>query len=249
MHKNMSGFGYVGNGGFPSSSSSNLSPLAPPFTLDRSNSKTNTNPLGNFTETKQPYGVPFSSSLHNWQYTPSSQTGTDYISYCGPENDSLRTTSLPLANDYSYLGSELINPPSVHWAPPNPNTTDPTSKPFSYSGATKQFYAPYASLAIDDNAPLVGLNEANYDLLSTSGFVPMAGSSQVDYSQGFSSLDFPPPWGGYWNGLAEGKCGKRTDIDASFHLERTDHPRSHASEDYLKQGMNIKYHCLGFMFY
>lgn len=234
MHRDMIGFGYGGNGGFPSSSSSNLSPLAPPFTVNRSNSKANINSLSNFTETPQPCGVPFSSSLHNWQYSHSPPQGTDYISYCGSENDSLRTTSVVSANDYSYLGSELVNPPSVHWAPPNPNTTDPVSDPFSYGGATKQYYAPYVSQAIDDNVSLAGLNEANIDLLSTSGIVPMVGTSQVDYSQ-----DLSPPWGGYWNGLSEGKRGKRTDITGSFHLEGTDHPGSHAYQDYLKHGMTF----------
>lgn len=239
MHKDIVGFGYVGNGGFPSSSSSNLSPLAPPFTVDRSNLKANMNSLSNITETPQPCGVPFSSSLHNWQYSNSSPQGTDYISYCGSENDSSRTMSVPSANDYSYLGSELVNPPSVHWAPPNPNTTEPESNSFPYGGATKQYYAPYVSQASDDNVSLVGLNEANYDLISTSGLVPMVGYSQVDYSQGLSNLEFPSPWGGYWNGLSEGKRGKRTDITGNFHLGRTDLPGSHAYQDYLKQGMII----------
>lgn len=222
MHKDMVGFGYVGNGGFSSSSSSNLSPLAPPFTVDRSNFKANVNSFSNFTETSQPWGVPFSSSLHNWPYTHSSPPGTECISYCGSENDSLRTTSVPSANDYSYLGSELTNPPSVHWAPPNPNTRDRASNPFSYGGATKQYYAPYVSQAIDDNV---------------SGLVPMVGSSQVGYIQGLSNLEFPPSWDGYWNGLSEGERGKRTDSDGSFHLEGTDLPGSHAYQDYLKQGM------------
>ncbi|KAL8095619.1 uncharacterized protein LOC141688931 isoform X2 [Apium graveolens] len=234
MPKDMAGFGYFGNGGFPSSSSSNLSPLAPPFTVDRSNSKANLNSLSNFTETSQPYGVTFSSSLHNWQFSHSSSQGTDYISHCGSENDSLRTTSVPSANDFSYLGSELVNSPTVHWAPPNRNTTDPASNQFSCGGATKRYYAPYVSQAIDDNVSLPGLNEVNYDLLSTSGLVPIVGTSQVDYSQGLSSLEFPPQWGGYWNGLSHGKRGKRTDITGSFHLEGTDLPGSHAYQDYLK---------------
>ncbi|KAK1366379.1 hypothetical protein POM88_041940 [Heracleum sosnowskyi] len=237
MNKDMVGFGFVGNGGFPSSLSSNLSPLAPPFTVDRSNSKANMNSLSNFTETPQPYGVPFSSSLHNWQYSHSSPQGTDYISYCGTENDSLRTTSVPSANDYSNLGSKLDNPASVHWAPPNPNTTDPVSDPFSYGGATKQYYSPYVSQAIDDNVSLVGLNEVNYDLLSSSGLVSMVGSSPVDYSQGLSSLEFPSPWGGYWNGMSEGKRGKRTDVTGNFHQGGTDLPGSHTYQDYMKQGV------------
>ncbi|XP_017258863.1 uncharacterized protein LOC108227963 [Daucus carota subsp. sativus] len=245
-HRDMMGFGYVSSGGAPSSSSSNLSPLAPPFSVDRSKSKTNTNPLSNFAENSQSYGVPLGSSSLNWQYPQSSQPGVDYISYCSTssENDSLQATSLPSANDYSYLGSELNNLPSVHWASPNPNTMDPKSNMFSYGGGSKQYYGPYVSQAVDDNASLVGLDEANgnHDLLSTSGLVPMVGSSQVDCSQGLSSLECQSSWGGYWNGLSAGKRGKRSDIDGSFHLKGTDLPGSHAYQDYLEQGVvSVRY--------
>lgn len=210
LHKDMMSFGYLGNGGL--SSASNLSPLAPPFTVDRTNPKFDLKPISNFSETNT-YGVPF-SSLHNWQYPHSSASGPEY---------------------HSNYESEPINPPSVHWAPPNTNTTDPTNNPFSYSGDPKQYYPTYQ--VVDDNVSSVGLNEANYELLSSSGLVPVVGSSQVDYSQGLSSLGFAPPRGGYWNGLSEGNCGRRTDIDGSFHFEETDFRGPHVYRDYLKQGM------------
>lgn len=225
------GLGYLGNGG---PSSSNLSPLAPPFTVDRSNPKSNSNPLTIFTE-PPPYGVPFTSSLHNWQYPQPSASRPDFISKFDSEVDSIRTTSLPSANDYCYLGSESINPPSTQWAPPNPSVSN-SSNPLSYLGAPKQYYPPYASQVVDDNSSLVGVNEANYDLLSNSGLVPMVGSSQVDYTQGLSGVEFPPPWGGFWNGLAEGKRGKRTEADGSFRLEEADLSGSIVYKDYKKQG-------------
>ncbi|KAL1822335.1 hypothetical protein ACET3Z_009113 [Daucus carota] len=224
LQKDMMSFGYLGNGGL-SSAASNLSPLAPPFTVDRANPKFDLNPIGNFSEPNA-FGVPF-SSFHNWQYPRSSASGPEYYSNYESEIGSLHTA------DYSYLGSEPINPPTAHWAPPNPNTTDPTNNPFSYSGAPKQYYPPYQVL--DNNVSSVGHGEANYELLSSSGLVPVVGSSQVDYTQGLSSLEFAPPWGGYWNGLSEGNCGRRTDIDGSFHFEETDFPGPHVYRDYLKQ--------------
>ncbi|KAL8127667.1 uncharacterized protein LOC141721522 [Apium graveolens] len=224
LHKDMMSFGYLGNGGL-SSAASNLSPLAPPFTVDRSNTKFDSNLISNFSENN--YGVPFSSSLHDWQYPQPSASAPEYYSNYESEIGSLHTT------EYSYPGSGPINPPNVHWAPPNPNTTDPKSNPFSYSGAPKQYYPTYQ--VVDDSVSSVGLSEANYELLSSSGIVPVAGSSQVDYSQGLSSLEFAPPWGGYWNGLSEGNCGRRTDIDGSFHFEEADFPGPHVYRDYLNQ--------------
>lgn len=226
LHKDMMSFGYLGNGGL-SSAASNLSPLAPPFTVDRSNPKIDSSSINNFSENT--YGVPFSSSLHNWQYPHPSASAPEYYSNYESEIGSLHTI------DYSYLGSEPMNPPNVHWTPPNPNTTDPTNNPFSYSGAPKQYYPPYQ--VVDDSVSSVGFSEANYELLSSSGIVPVVGSSQIDYSQGLSSVEFAPPWGGYWNGLSEGNCGRRTDIDGSFHFEEADFPGPHVYRDYLKQGM------------
>lgn len=235
----MMGLGYLGNGGGPSSS--NLSPLAPPFTVDRSNPKanpnSNTNPLATFTE-PTPYGVPFSSSLHNWHYSQPSVSRPDFVSDFESEVNSVRTTSLPLGNDYCYLGSESINPPSTQWAPPNPSVSN-TTNPFSYLGGANQYYPPYGSQVVDDNSSLVGVNEVGYDLLSTAGIVPMVGSSQVDYTQGLSTVEFPPPWGSFWNGLGEAKRGKRAEADGSSHLEEVDLSGSLAYKDNKKQGIFV----------
>ncbi|KAK3042832.1 hypothetical protein RJ639_001105 [Escallonia herrerae] len=223
------GLGYVGYGG--SSSSSNLSPLAPPFTVDRSNSNPNSNPLVHFTE--PPYAaVPFNS----WQYPHSSSSRTDFYA-SNSDVDSIRTASLPSASDYGTVGLDPINPPNPRWAPLDASAgTNKGIHSFSYLGDPKPYYPPYASPVVNDDAPLMSLNEANFDSLVTSGLLPMDGSSRVDYTQTLTGLEYPPQWGGFWNGLAEGKRGKRMDVDGSFCSEETNITDLLVYNNYAKKG-------------
>ena len=108
------GFGSFGNGG-SSSSSSNLSALAPPFTVDRPVSKPLSNPLVNFTEST--YAAPFNSSLHNWVHPQSPVSRPDYFSNPNSAVDSVQATGVPPSNAYRYTVSQPVNSPVVHLPP------------------------------------------------------------------------------------------------------------------------------------
>ncbi|KAA8533520.1 hypothetical protein F0562_031046 [Nyssa sinensis] len=230
------GLGSLGNGG-SSSSSSNLSASAPPFSVDRSNPKP---PLFHLTES-------FSSSFHNWQYSHSSASTPDFFGNPVTEVDSIRTTYLPSMNDHLYSGSQSISSPSTHWPPLNPTVKNETNA-FSYlqySGGiptnhvdSKPYYPSYVP-PVDDDTPLVSLNEPSYDLLSSSLVVPLDGSSQVDYTESLSGLEYTTQWGGFWNGLADREQGKRLELDRSFCSEEMDVAGSYAYKDYMKQGACI----------
>ncbi|CAK9158255.1 unnamed protein product [Ilex paraguariensis] len=224
----MMGVGYLGSGG-PSSSSSNLSALAPPFTVDRSNPKSNSNPLVHFNDSL--YAAPFNQT---WVYPYSTAPRPDFVSNPDLEVDSIRTTSLPLANDNGYPGSGSINP-SGHWS-----TLHPTAKTgrdaFSYSVEAKPYCHPYVLPMVDDDSPLVAINEPSYDLLSTSGHSRLNVSPQVDYTQSLSPLEYKPQWSGFWTGLADAKRSKRIELDGSSYSEEKNGSGSHVYKPYIKQG-------------
>ncbi|PSS32932.1 Sickle tail protein [Actinidia chinensis var. chinensis] len=237
----MMGLGSFVNGG-SSSSSSNLSALAPPFTVDRSNPKPNSNPLANFTE--PPYAVPFHSAFPNWQYSHPSASRPDLFYNMESELDSIRTTGLPTANDYGYLGSLSVSSPSAHMPPLSPNVSSATDRFtfLQYSSAIpsncvepKEYYPPLVPPVVDDAIPLVALNEPSYDLLSTSRVGPLGGTSQVDYTQSLSGLEYTPPWGSFWNRLADEEQGKRVGRDGNFRLEEKSDAGIY-SHKYMKQG-------------
>uniref|UniRef100_A0A5B6ZGU9 Uncharacterized protein n=1 Tax=Davidia involucrata TaxID=16924 RepID=A0A5B6ZGU9_DAVIN len=226
--------GYLGNGG-SSSSSSNLSASAPPFSVDRSNPKPNT--VMHFTD-----AASINSSLHNWQYSHSSSSRPDFFSNPVTEVDSVRTTCLPSMNDYRYSGSQSIPSPSTHWPPLSPgvkNATDAFSY-LQYSGGiptnvveSKPYYPSYIA-PVDGGTPLEALNEPSYDLLSSSH------ASQIDYTQSLAGLEYTPQWGGFWNGLADKeKQGKRLEIDGSLCSEEMNVAGSYVFNNYMKQGVRI----------
>ncbi|KAK9292627.1 hypothetical protein L1049_020602 [Liquidambar formosana] len=227
----MMGFGSFGNGG-GSSSSSNLSALAPPFTVDRSVPKPNSNPVVQFNE--PPYAAPFNSSLHN-SHSPTSVP--NYFTNPNPEVD-----LMPSPNVHRYLASPSINSPNAHMPPLNPVATNAYSfAQYSDSvttslGEAKPYYPSYVSPAIHSNNPLVGRNEPGYDLLSTSCVESLNVSSRDDYTQSLSGLEYSSPWGGFWNGLADLESGRRTEFDGSFCSKETNVASSSICKDYIKQG-------------
>ncbi|KAL6972206.1 hypothetical protein U1Q18_031894, partial [Sarracenia purpurea var. burkii] len=220
--KDIMGFGSFGNGGL-SSPPSNLSALAPPFTVDRSNPKPNSNPLAHLSE--PPYAVPYHSSFHNWQYSQSSASRPDLYSTLGSEVDSILTTCLPLANDNPSSASYSVSSPSSHTPPLNP----------SNHVAAKPYYPQFVSPVIDDD---VTLNESCYDLSSTSHVAPLDGFFQVDYAQNSSGLEYMPQWGNFWNRLADGEQGKCVELDRSFCSPEINIAGSFVYKNYMKQGIN-----------
>ncbi|KAA8540105.1 hypothetical protein F0562_026797 [Nyssa sinensis] len=238
----MMGLGSLGNGG-SSSSSSNLSALAPPFTVDRSNPRPNSNPLMHFTES--PYAVSFNSSLHNWQYSHSSDSRPDFFSNPVTEGDYIQTTCLPSLSDYRYSGSQSIPSPSTHWPPLSPGVKNATGDfsflQYSADVATslvdsKPYYSPYVTPVVDDGTPLVAFNEPSNDLLCSSHVVPLEESSQVDYTQSLSGLEYTPQWGGIWSGLVDGEQGKQTEPNSSLCSKEMNVAGPYAYQNYMKQG-------------
>lgn len=250
------GFGSFGNGG-SSSSSSNLSALAPPFTVDRPVSKPLSNPLVNFTEST--YAAPFNSSLHNWVHPQSPVSRPDYFSNPNSAVDSVQATGVPPSNAYRYSVSQPVNSPVVHLPPlshivsgiahlpPLSPIVSAGTDVFSFGQCSdrmktslveaKPYYPPYVAPAIEDNSPLVVLNEPNYDLLSTSHAAHLNGSSSLDdYTQSMSGLEYPSRWCGFWNGLADIEQGKKVELDESLCSKESNFVGSSIYRSYINQG-------------
>ncbi|XP_052185309.1 uncharacterized protein LOC127796864 isoform X2 [Diospyros lotus] len=244
----MMSLGSLGNGG-PPSSTSNLSASAPPFTVGRSCSNPNSSPLVHFTE--PPYAVPFLPSFHNWQhYSQSSSSGPDLYSNLDSEVDSIRTTSLPLCNDYQYVGgshsASSVNPKLGTHMPPLNTNSDAATDAFTFlhysSGMpsnaveSKPYYPPLVSPVVGDNIPLVTVNKTGYNLPSTSCAAPLDVTYPVDYAQSLSG------WGSFWSRLADEELAKWVELERGFGLgdtndaKQTNDPGSFVCEDKKNQG-------------
>ncbi|KAL4575705.1 hypothetical protein LXL04_011789 [Taraxacum kok-saghyz] len=235
----MMGLGYLGSSS-ASSASSNLSPLAPPFTVDRSSHNKpvlNSNSLSHLNDPS--YGVPFTSS---WPYSHASGASARHNILA----DSPRTTTLP-SNDSGYMIPEPVNLPgtgnwsglnsngkhgleqiSPHWSAAYPSSKRVTDS-FSYNlSEAKPFYPPYASSLRNDDIPLVTSSEPGYDLLSASGLAHGDETSQVDYTRSLSGLEYNPQQDSVWSG----KQVKKLETDDSFFSEEA----NLAYNNYLNQG-------------
>ncbi|KAE9451760.1 hypothetical protein C3L33_16314, partial [Rhododendron williamsianum] len=216
----MMGFGTSGNGG-SSSPLSNLSASAPPFSVDRSNSKPNSiNPPVNFSE--PPYALPFHSSFPNWQYSHHpSASRPDFYPNHRSEVDSIRTTCLP---------STDVTNPNFGAASDSFSFLQYSSEVPSKHVGDKSYYPPFVSPVIEDDVPLVALNEPSYDLLSSS-LAPLDGPIQVDYSD----LEYMPQWDSSWSGLSDLEQGKRVGLGGSFCAEDKNIAGSYVYKNYMKQ--------------
>lgn len=207
------GYGSYGYGGLPPSSSSNLSALAPPFTVT---SKPNSSPLVDVTEA--PYGVNLSSSLHNWLSSNYSNSGPGFFSSHNSEFNPLPSTTA-----FSPAGLPDIKPYCAH-VPPVPVASD-SADAFFYghcSDATVsslpedvRCFPKYPSPAIQDHGPLVAPDETKYDCFSSSNIATMGSSSNNDDSR--SSLAYPADWGEWWNRLGDWEHAKPVEPEGSFY--------------------------------
>lgn len=243
----MAGFGTYGYGGpyLSSSSSSSLSALAPPFTVERPVPKPISSPLvESFTPlvevTEPPYAAPLNSSLHNWLPSHPPGTGSNFFANPTPAFDPGSSS-----NAYRYAGLPTIDSSSTNLPPMNTVTTA-SSNAFTYDqgldvAATsfveaKPYYPSYLSPTIRGNSSLVAPDQPSYDWLSTSQFAPLDGSSHKEYTQRPSSSTYTAQWGGSWNGLAEWEQGKQGQFVESFCPKETDVSTS-LYKNYMKQGM------------
>ncbi|KAI5657494.1 hypothetical protein M9H77_26287 [Catharanthus roseus] len=232
----MMSLGSFGGGG-PSSSppTSNLSALAPPFTVDRSNSKPSASPLLQFSES--PYATGFS---HTWQYANPAASGLDAYQKSELEADSTNITPMSSANDYHfrYSVSESNNTPSNCWSTLN-STAKTSTDPFLYDSEVGTYYPPYVSPVADEGTPLVALSDPSYDVLPSSGLVSANASSQVDYTQSLSGLEYTPSWGGICYGLVDTKRGKHAELDGSFIKDKSNASVSVAFTNYLNPACRL----------
>ncbi|XP_015878704.1 uncharacterized protein LOC107414988 isoform X1 [Ziziphus jujuba] len=234
----MMGFGAYGNGGsYSSSSSSNLSASAPPFTVDRSIPKTPSNPLVDLTEPS--YAAPLNSSLHNWLPTVSPTSASKLFS-----NPSLEFSSVPSTNAYKYGG--LRNAESSNSHLPPLNTVAPAAtNAFTYGQCSdsvgtgyveaEPYYPSFLSPAMRNDSSLVIPDQTTYDWLSSSNVPALDGSFHNDYSQRQSGSKYVSQWGGLWNGLAEWDQGKLQEIDGSACSKGADSPASSVYRNYMNQ--------------
>ncbi|KAL9163001.1 hypothetical protein ABFS82_06G014100 [Erythranthe guttata] len=203
----MMGLGPMGSGagGYSSSSTSNLSALAPPFTVDRFNPKPNSNPMLHYSD---PYAV--DSFSHEWQYPiPSAPTPELAI-------DSTGLRSPPFCDDYQFSASATISPSTTpHWLTFAPNT-EASNSAFAYGGDVKPYYSPYAPPLVGEDSLLVKDERAHYNVVPTSG---LNVTSPIDYTQSLFDLECGPRWIDSLR-LDDGKRAKRVGLDGSFSSER-----------------------------
>lgn len=208
----MMGYGSYGHGGF-SSSSSNLSALAPPFTVSP---KPNSSPLVDLTEPS--YGVPLSSSLHNWLPPNYPNSGPGFFS-----NHNSEFNPMPSSNAFSYPSLQDIKSPNTHLPPVNP-IASASADAFlggqcSDGVATslvedKRYYPTYVPPAIQDHSPLVAPDEINYDCFSSSHVATLDRSSKNDYI--LPGLGYTADWGESQNRLGDWEHGKQVELEGSF---------------------------------
>ncbi|GER46751.1 peroxidase [Striga asiatica] len=188
----MMGFSPMGSGAGANSSSStsNLSALAPPFTVDRSNPKLNSNP--NLPYHDSPYTAePYS---HGWEYSiPSAPIVLE----------STGLASVPLPDDHRFSAATTVSPTITHWS--TFSRVDKASTSASY-GDVKPYYSPYVPRLVGDESPLVEVDVTCYNKGPTS---------QIDYTRGVWDVDYEAGWAGNL-GLNDGKRANRVEIEGSF---------------------------------
>ncbi|XP_058010080.1 uncharacterized protein LOC110656432 isoform X3 [Hevea brasiliensis] len=204
----MMGHGSCGYGGGSSPSPSNLSALAPPFTVDRSVPKPGSNPLVDLTEPA--YAVTFNPSLQNWLGPHPPNSRPDYFSISNPEFD-----SVPSSNAYRFSSS------NAHVPAFDASVSASTDTILYGQGSTslleaKPYYPSYVSPTICSDGPLGLSHHSGYDLLTTSHVATSNGSSHDDYTQNLSGLEHVAQWGGLWEGLADWQQSEQVQLDASF---------------------------------
>ncbi|KAL3653744.1 hypothetical protein CASFOL_003425 [Castilleja foliolosa] len=192
----MMGLGPVGSGvgGNSSSSTSNLSALAPPFTVDRLNPKPNLNHNMHYPDS--PYSAePYS---RGWQYpTPSAPISELVFESTGIDN-------VPVSDDYLYSPLSTISPASsIHW----PTANKAQTSAFAYGGEVKPYYSSYVPPLVGEDSLLAEDEGTRYNV------GPTAGKPQADYSSSLFDVDYRAAWvadlgfDGYGNRLDQGGFG------------------------------------------
>ncbi|XP_021762734.1 uncharacterized protein LOC110727485 [Chenopodium quinoa] len=202
-------------------SSSNLSPLAPPFKVDKFLLKPNsTNTSVNYPDVPV-YGTCFDPTPgHFWNSSSSSNSGPNSVA---TESVVTNTNCSSSAHMYGYRDPQSSSSSaSVYYG--NTNSV-PAYDPFSYEPfpttktdeAAKPYYPPYVSPPPQKDEYLgLGVGSGpSYDLLSAH--LSGRGSAQVDHTQAMSGDGrYKSKWGLSWSGLNENDHGKWTDYTQGF---------------------------------
>ncbi|XP_015070018.1 uncharacterized protein LOC107014564 [Solanum pennellii] len=226
----MMGLGSFGNGG-SSSSFSNLSPLAPPFTVDRSNSKTGSTQLLNFSDSSYTGTVPFGQS---WQYAAADPSPTGYNFFPSVTDSAPTTCNMPLSPEFTPADS--VEPGSHFWSTSNPTVNASTE---TYSFGREGYYAPYVPSIVSNKHPSSAFNEPSLDVLPNSGNIHVdASSSQVDYTQTLSGLEYPH-WS-FFSKVADGKQEERKGVDGSFSSGNVNVGASYGYRNCMSKGNSLE---------
>jgi hypothetical protein len=217
-------YGY-NNGGGSSFSSSNLSPLAPPFTVDRSVAI----PLLDLTEPTYP--VSLNPSLHNWA------TSNSHIPNSRPDLfplPNLEFDSIPSPNVFGYSSATpqvtsknhplvLASTDAVLYGQSNPSLVE----------AVPYYPSSYVSPAIGSDGHLKIPHQSGYELLSNSYVGTSNGSSHDDYTQSSLGLEHATQWSGLWEGVTDWNQSKKLQLDGGF-CEK---------ENFINQGILVSLFC------
>ncbi|KAG8381610.1 hypothetical protein BUALT_Bualt06G0139400 [Buddleja alternifolia] len=215
------GIGVGGGNSSSSISTSNLSASAPPFSVDRLNPNSNSNPNRHYQES--PYLVEQYS--HTWQYAHPSAPGPDLVI------SSTGISSAPLYDDYQFSASASVSKPSTHWSDTSPSLKASGSA-YGYGGEVDPYYSPYVPPMVGEGSSVVEDNGPRYSVLATSG---LSVSSQIDYTPSLFDLEYGRQWVDCL-GFDDGKRAKRVELDGSLFSEKANAGDSISFKNQLNQG-------------
>ncbi|CAA0805983.1 Unknown protein [Striga hermonthica] len=181
-----------GAGGNSSSSTSNLSALAPPFTVHKPNAKPNSS--ANLHYHESPYS-------HGWEY--SSPSAPVVLQPSGNSN-------VPLPDSCQFSALTTVGPTVTHWSTFSSGNRGSLSSAFAYGGEVKPYYSPYVTPMVGEVSQLVEADGFRYNKGMKAG-----GNfeSQIDYTRGMWDVDYDEAeWTGN-SGLDDGKRAKRVDCE------------------------------------
>lgn len=227
----MMGLGPMGSGagGYSSSSSStsNLSALAPPFTVDRFIPKPNSNPMLHYSDSPYDSLYAVESFSHTWHYPSPSAPGSESVI------NSTGIASVPTCDDYGFSASAAIIPSTTHWSALSPNP-EASNSAFAYGGEAKPYYSSYVPPMVREESTLIKDERSHYNVVPTSG---LNVTSQIDYTHSLFDLEAGPRWVDCL-GLDDGKRAKRVELDRSFSSEKENDGSSCGFKSQLTQGMS-----------
>ncbi|XP_075496675.1 uncharacterized protein LOC142533702 isoform X2 [Primulina tabacum] len=212
----MMGFGSAGEGSGEncSSSISNLSALAPSFTVDRLNLNPilSLNPVLNYSE--------LSYAVEPYSHT------SQFASPSAPRHEldihPTETTSMPL-NDYQISDSIYLGPSGIHWS----------DSAFVYGGGVKPYYSPSVPPMIGVGSTINEYDGQSSNAKSPSGF---SASSQFGYNQSLFDLEYGPRWADNV-GFSDGMQVKTVGLGGDFSSKNVSVCGSHSYKIQESQGI------------